>query len=122
MKIPSSLGQRPRLIAAAILGAIALSCGAAAIAADNGPVFHLTVSFSDLDISTRSGAATLYSRIKTAAFRVCEPYDTDDDPLFLDYDSLHKACIHNAIARAVNKVGGYELSAIYAARNSRHGR
>lgn len=115
MKMPSTLAKRPHLVTAAILGALALGFSAVSVAADTGDAPHIVVSFGDLNAASSPDAATLYSRIAAAAGKVCEFYDTDSDPLFLRYDSRHKACVHDAIARAVHRVGTHQLFAIYNA-------
>jgi len=120
MKTLSMFTRRPRLLTAATFGALALGFGAVSVAADTSDAPHIAVSFGDLDVSTPPGAAALYGRIAAAAGKVCAIYDTDSDPLFLRYDSWHKACIHDAIARAVSQIGMRELFAVYHARN--HGR
>ena len=105
----------PRLITTAIFGAIALSCGAISIAADQSDVPQAVVKFGDLNLSNRQGAATLYSRIVAAAGEVCNSFNID----YRDLRSrarLH-ACVHKAIADAVTRVGQPELFAIYNAKN-----
>lgn len=120
MRSLSMSTKRPRLLTAAVFGALALGFGAVSVAADTADAPHVAVSFADLDVSTSPGAATLYGRIAAAAGKVCAIYDTDADPLFLQYDSRHTACIHDAIARAVSQIGIHELLVVFNARN--HGR
>ena len=120
MNMLSTVTSHPRLIRAAIFGALALSFGAVSVAGDNSDVPQSVVKFDDLDVSTPSGAAALYSRIAEAAGEVCESYDTDLSPLDLRGYFLQKACARDAIARAVSKVGVRELIAIYNDKNHRH--
>jgi UrcA family protein len=103
-----------RLIATAIVSAVAASFTVVCAAADTETV-SVIVKYGDLNISNREGAATLYQRIATAARNVCGSYDTD---------SWHRvprasveACVHKAIADAVTKVGQPELFVVYNAKN-----
>jgi UrcA family protein len=103
-----------RLIATAIVSAVAASFTVVCTAADTETVSAI-VKYGDLNISNREGAATLYQRIATAARNVCGSYDTD---------SWHRvsrasvdACVHKAIADAVTKVGQPELFVVYNAKN-----
>ena len=73
-----TLTNLPRLITTAIFGALALSCDAASIAADNSDVPQTVVKFGDLNLSNPQGAATLYSRIVAAAHEVCRSFDIID--------------------------------------------
>lgn len=115
MKTPITLTNVPRLMTAAIFGALALGYGALSIAADNSDVPQTVVKFGDLNISNPQGAATLYSRISVAAHQVCESFDGDSRNL--GSRALLGACIHKAIAGAVSKVGRPELFAVYRAKN-----
>lgn len=120
MKMLSTVGRHPRLITATIFGALVLNFAAVSFAGDGSDVPRTTVQFGDLDVSTPRGAATLYSRIEEAAHRVCQYYDVDPDPIDLMESSLQIACVHKAIARAVNKVGARQLIATYNAANHQH--
>jgi UrcA family protein len=113
MKTQITSTNLPRLITTAIFGAIALSCGAMSIAADQSDVRQAVVKFGDLNVSNRQGAATLYSRIVAAAGEVC------NDNRDLPYRARLHACVHKAIADAVTRVGQPELFAIYNAKNHR---
>jgi UrcA family protein len=110
------LTNRPRLITATFFGALALSCGAVSIAADNSDVPQAVVKYGDLNVSNRQGAATLYSRIAVAAHEVCKSFDVDTNRDLGSRARLN-ACVHKAIAGAVTKVGQPELFAIYKAKN-----
>lgn len=121
MRMSSTIKKRPRLVTAALFGALALGFGATSIAGDYGDVSHVVVTYSDLNPSSPAGAAALYTRIRVAADEVCQFYDDEYDPLYFQWsDTLQKACVHNAISRAVTSIGVSELSSIYIARN--HGR
>ena len=115
MKTPITLTNVPRLMTAAILGALALGYGALSIAADNSDVPQAVVKFGDLNISNPQGAATLYSRITVAAHQVCKSFDGDSRNL--GSRALLDACVHKAIAGAVSKVDRPELFTVYSAKN-----
>lgn len=119
MKAPCTVTKSPRMLAATVFGALALSFGVVSLADNNADVPQTIVMFEDLNISSPPGAAALYSRIVSAAQQVCQPYDTDTDNLDLESYSVHKTCVHDAILHAVNKVSGRELFLIYNAKNTR---
>jgi UrcA family protein len=100
----SSTGLRG-LIATAIFGALALSLSAVA-AADPPSSAGITVKYADLNIATPSGALKLYARIEAAAQKACGYFwfKTDED---------EARCVHNTIAKAVNKVNQPALSAVF---------
>jgi UrcA family protein len=79
-----------------------------------------TVSFDDLDLSTRSGAYTLLTRIKGAARKVCSPdaSGTRDMRDQSDYDG----CLAAAVGRAVDDVGAPTLQDVYAYETPRYSR
>jgi len=105
----------PRLIITATLGALALSWGAASIAAGEGDVPQVVVKFGDLNLSSPQGAAKLYSRIAAAGSEVCKPLDINSRDL--GSRARLDACVHKAIADAVTKVDRPELFAIFDAKN-----
>ena len=76
-----------------------------------------TVSFEDLDLSTRAGADTLMGRIRSAAQRVCSPDATYPDQLSDVAD--HDRCMDRAIDRAVADVDAPSLDDAYHARYAR---
>ena len=73
------------------------------------PLAARVVSYGDLDLSSNAGAATLYSRIRSAAREVCEPLDDVMIKLLrAKYD-----CRADAVARAVAKVDSPALTNYY---------
>lgn len=92
------------LIATAIFGALAASFSAVS-AADPSTV-SVTVKFTDLTISSPSGALMLYERIRAAAQGACSYY-------WFKTDAAEARCVHDAIANAVTKVNQPALSAVY---------
>jgi UrcA family protein len=105
----------PRLITTAVFGALALSWGAASIAAGDSDVPQVVVKFGDLDLSNPQGAATLYSRIAAAGNEVCRSLDINSRDL--GSRARLDACVHKAIAEAVTKVNQPKLFAIYNAKH-----
>jgi UrcA family protein len=75
------------------------------------------VRLADLNLDTRSGVATLFSRIELAAHVVCSPYDAYDSAL---PSAAHQQCLRTAVAEAVRNVGSPLLTAYYSERDSRH--
>lgn len=103
------------LIAAAILGALASSFSAVAVAAEPDVVElrSSVVNYRDLNVLKPQGAAALYGRIQTAAESVCSvPEDADFAA------KLHVSlCVRNAIAQAVSAINQPTLIAVYNAKN-----
>jgi UrcA family protein len=99
------------LIIGALFGAVTSSFAGI----DQAPVLqsaHVTVKYSDLDVTTASGAATLYGRIHNAATAVCfRVYDSN-----LGYSLNRDICIRKAIAGAVTQLNQAALNAVYAAK------
>lgn len=68
------------------------------------------VRYDDLNLSTDSGTAALYARIKSAARQVCpDQYSRD-----LNVVSASRACQATAIAKAVQDVNSPQLALIHA--------
>jgi UrcA family protein len=111
--IPSTRFRR--LIAKAIVSAVAASLTVICAAADKTETVSVIVKYGDLNVSNPEGAATLYRRIAAAASTVCGPYDTDS--WHRGSRSSVNTCVHKAIADAVTKVGQPELIAVYNAKN-----
>jgi UrcA family protein len=99
-----SIGLRG-LIATAIFGALASSFSAVA-AADPPSSASITVKYADLNIATPSGALKLYTRIEAAAQNACGYF-------WFEADADEARCVHNTIAKAVNKVNQPALSAVF---------
>ncbi len=98
----------------AILGmtigcAATLGCSAAlaspASAGIDQPATYV-VRFADLDLSRIDGAATVYTRIRSAAHQVCTSLEGRDLGLLVKY----RACVDKAIADAVASVNRPLLS------------
>ena len=93
----------------------AVSLGSVAIAAHADPAVNAptrTVHYSDLNLNTQAGVATLYSRIRNAAQLVCG----NVDPRRLDEAASAKACIDTAVFSSVTAVNNPLLTSEYNAR------
>jgi UrcA family protein len=95
----------------------AVSLGSVAVAAHADPAVDAparTVHYSDLNLNTQVGVATLYSRIHNAAQLVCG----NVDPRRLDEAASAKACIDKAVFSSVAAVNNPMLTSEYNARVS----
>jgi UrcA family protein len=96
-----------RIALAAVAVCAALSSAARA---DEAPQLH--VSYADLNVNSKAGAAVLFQRIRRAAERVCEVPDTRN----LGQLARVKACTDHAIATAVDAVKLPLLTQVYDAK------
>ena len=102
----------PRVLAATIFAALTCSIATVSLASDGDPL-QVKVKYADLNVSSESGAATLYARIRTAADTVCRPFESSD----LAQRRLLAACVSKAISNAVSQVDQPALSTIYNAKS-----
>ena len=91
--------------------ALALGFGAAAASAGTsdfvGDGFNkYVVKFPDLDLNKAEGAAALYGRLRRAAAIVCSPLDGRGRA----FNTSYRACMGQAVASAVERVGRPMLS------------
>ena len=93
-------------IAPMIFGLLASSISAVSVADPSAAT--RTVTFSDLNISTPSGAHLLYRRIRSAAQVVCSHH-------FFLTDTDKARCVRDATADAVTRINQPALSAVYNA-------
>jgi UrcA family protein len=103
---------RRALVAGALLGALALSFASVSSAEEDTTPPQVVVKFTDLDVSTSQGAATLYRRIHSAAVNVCWRMYNNELAFRLHKDG----CLQKAIADAVTKVDQPALSAVFASK------
>ena len=96
------------LIATAIFGALASSFSAVS-AADPASSASITVKYSDINMSSPSGARVLYERIRAAAQSACNYF-------WFKTDADEARCLQNTIANAVTKVNQPALTAVYNAK------
>ncbi len=93
---------------AALLAAGAIGLFAAGAAQADQRIIH----YRNVDLQTQQGAATLYSHIRTAALKMCEP---DNLALLRSGRQVH-ACIDATVNDAVQAVDSPALTAVYEAR------
>ena len=102
----------PRILAATIFAALTFSIATASFASDSTDALQGKVKYGDLNVSSTSGAATLYNRIRAAAENVCHPFNNRD----FASQKLLAACVHKAMSDAVNEVNQPALFTIYNAK------
>jgi UrcA family protein len=91
---------------------IALAAASFAALADNDSASRnsesrsITVSYSDLNLSHPHGIEELYSRLNTAASRVCGP---KADPRNIRKSRNHRQCVASAIDNAVAEIDSPKL-------------
>jgi UrcA family protein len=78
-------------------------------------VRKIEVAYSDLDLSRTEQASTLYSRIKRAAYAVCEVNTVPNPQALL----LQHKCMANAVDAAVRSVDNANLTAVHLARSGK---
>jgi UrcA family protein len=98
-----------RLSATALCGVIASSFAAMPAVSDSFAPLTVRVKFGDLDLSRPRDAAVLYGRIRTAAEKVCSPYEASG----LAAKMHVNACIREATSKAVTTVDAPALSLIH---------
>jgi UrcA family protein len=80
----------------------------------NGAAADQFSRYGDLNLATAQGAKTLFERIISASYAVCQSFDHDGfdnaDPLAL------QSCRTKVIADAVTRIGTPALYAVYNAR------
>jgi UrcA family protein len=97
-----------------VLAASNLSPLSVARASDRDPP-SVTVVYSDQDLTTSPGVATLYVRIRNAAQSVCGPLDG----ALLEEKITWTRCVDESLGNAVAKVGNTRLTAYYLAKARR---
>ena len=75
----------------------------------------VTVSYTDLDMSTPAGASALYARLTHAAHQVCDSADIRD----LNARARNQTCEREAIDHAVQAVHSTQLAALVNVRPPR---
>jgi len=93
--------------------ALALACVLAASNAFAGEIRSETVKYADLKVDTAAGARALYSRIHSAARRVCGYEATS-----IQGPSVWQNCVRPSVDAAVAKVNNPQLTALHTGRKS----
>lgn len=68
----------------------------------------VTVDYSDLDLSRSAGAATLYTRLKGAARRVCGSFESRLPADFANWRKCYEGALANAVM-TVDQAAGVAL-------------
>lgn len=95
--------QISRILAVTVFAALTSSIATVSFASDCPDALQVKVKYADLNVSTTSGATSLYNRIKAAADSVCHPFR----PLVpgdLAARKTFTACMHKAMSNAINEV------------------
>ena len=108
-------GPRARfgLLLLGSLAGIMAAGGASAAGLDSDAPPSVVVKYSEQSLATDEGVSALYSRITSAARRVCP--DAPIGNLGLRAQVEH--CRNEAIARAVGKIDNSRLAALHAAHS-----
>jgi UrcA family protein len=88
---------------------LAVSAQAAGPSAQDKSVHQKTVSYADLNLSSKADVAALYARLRAASRSVCGSYDLRD----LAMRRLHKDCVDQALSDAVEQVDHAALSTLH---------
>jgi len=87
-----------------LTAALALSSLASAETVIDPPA--VVVKYNDLNLDTKSGISRLHARLRSAARQVCSPLDGS----VVAKQGLYDACVTDAVARSVAKVGNSNLT------------
>jgi UrcA family protein len=99
---------RTTLIIAAVSASFAVSAPLLADTRATAQNISETVQYSDLNLSTRQGVQTLYVRLQTVAWHVCEQLGAGSGP-----DGIASAmCRRGLVQAAVRKVNNPSLTAL----------
>ena len=109
-----------RILAATIFAALTSSIATVSIASDSPDALQVKVKYGDLNVSTVSGAGTLYNRIRSAADTVCRPFKPSNNA-DLAARGAFTACMQKAMSNAINEVNEPALFTVANAKNgSKH--
>jgi UrcA family protein len=105
-----------RTLAVGIFAALTSSIATVSFASDSADALQVKVKYGDLNVSSTSGATSLYNRIRYAADSVCHPFR----PLNNADLGAHKAftaCMQKAMSNAINEVNEPALFTVANAKN-----
>lgn len=94
-----------------VAGAIACALMSLSAVAQDARIPKQNVQFGDLNLKTEQGVKTLYARIVSASYDVCQSFGRDRY-LNTDLLALH-TCQRKALADAVQRIGNPALLALY---------
>jgi UrcA family protein len=103
-------------ISALLAGSFAV-CSAAvadqAPGAKRPPQEQVSIRYNDLDLSTDAGVATLYTRVRSAANRLCEIATQGE---VLARSQTKTACVHEAMVASITQIDNHRLAALHEGR------
>lgn len=92
--------------------AAVLSTAAVAHAAPEADVPQMTVHIGDLNLATKSGVATLYSRMQSASRAACASYGEGHSPSDV---RINRSCRDDLISQGVEQMHSSALAALASA-------
>jgi UrcA family protein len=95
--------QITRILAATVFAALTGSIATVSFASDSPDALQVKVKYADLNVSTTSGATSLYNRIRGAADSVCHPF-RPLNPADFAAQKAFTACVRKAMSNAINDV------------------
>ena len=105
-----------RNLRGAWVAAVALAWSGAALAGSvDADLPSVSVKYGDLNVQTRAGAAVLHRRLTAAARSVCPDIHERD----LRAASIARACVDQAVDRAVAAIGQPQLAQLHASLTRR---
>jgi UrcA family protein len=108
--------QITRILAATVFTALTCSVATVSFASDSPDALQVKVKYADLNVSSTSGATSLYNRIRVAADSVCHPF-RPLSPGDLAARQVFTACVQKAMSNAINEVNEPALFTIANAKN-----
>jgi UrcA family protein len=85
----------------------------------DGRTYSVKVDYNLSDLATESGLDKIYTRLKSAARRVCDAASEPSDPRKLHH---YWECVDQALASAVNDVNNQHLTAFHQRETDKHRR
>src|ERR1700733_3478024 len=92
-----------RILAATIFAVLTSGIATVSFASDSPDVLQVKVKYGDLNVSSTSGATSLYNRIRYAAYSVCHPFRPLNSADFGERN-VFTACVQKAMSNAINAV------------------
>ena len=74
---------------------------------------NIAVSYGDLNLASTSGLDMLYTRVQSAAYKVC---GVENMRVSLDIMRNNRACVAGAIDSAIGEIDNPRLTALHQAR------
>jgi len=91
--------QVSRILAATIFAALTCSIATVSFASDSDPL-QVKVKYADLNVTSTSGATTLYNRIRVAADAVCRPFHAISNADLAGL-AVFNSCVRKAMSNAI---------------------